>query len=99
MVNPLPDTTPPYVSITAPANGGQVNKSTNVTITATSSDAFGVNKVEFYVNNVLKCTDTAAPYSCVWAVPGTRGVQYTLLAKSFDNNANIASTSVSVTSK
>jgi hypothetical protein len=58
-----------------------------------------VSKVVFYVNNVLKCTDTTAAYSCAWAVPSSRGVKYTLTVRAYDSSNNTASATVSVTSK
>ena len=29
----------------------------------------GVSRVEFFVGGSLRCTDTAAPFSCGWKVP------------------------------
>jgi chitinase len=92
------DTIAPTVSITYPTNGGTVTRNSNVTITANSSDNVGVNRVEFYVNGSLKCTDTTSPYSCLWTVPKNRGVIYTLLAKSFDTASNMGQHTITVTS-
>jgi hypothetical protein len=74
----------PTVSITSPANGSTVKKHTTVTIAASASDNVGVTKVEFYVTNVLLCTDTDAPYTCAWSVPAPPNVQYQLLSKAYD---------------
>src|SRR5687767_2009887 len=63
------DNIAPTVAITNPANGATVARKSNVTITATATDNVGVARVEFLVNGNLQCTDTAAPYSCVWRVP------------------------------
>ncbi len=94
------ETVPPTVSITSPLNGASVNRNTTVAINTNASDASGITKVEFYVNGVLKCTDTSTAYTCSWAVPAAKGVAYTLLAKAYDTAANVASsTTVSVTSK
>ncbi len=93
------DTTAPTVSVTSPANGATVTHSSTVTIAATAADNRGVSKLQFYVNNVLKCTDTTASYTCSWAVPSGRGVRYTLLIKATDASNNTASASVAVTSK
>lgn len=92
------DTVAPTVSFTYPSNGGTVARNTTVTMTANSSDNVGVNRVEFYVNGSLKCTDTSTPYSCAWAVPKTRGVVYTLLAKSYDAASNMGQHTITVTS-
>src|SRR3989344_3567658 len=58
------DTTLPTISITSPASGATVSGTTN--INATASDNIGVTKVEFYVDGVLKSTDTTSPYSYSW---------------------------------
>lgn len=94
------DTTPPTISITSPANNATVSRHSNVTITASASDNIGVTKVEFYVNNTLKTTDTTSPYSYIWSVPNSRNVQYTLTAKAYDAAGNNAiSAAVNVTAK
>ena len=94
-----PDTTPPQVQITFPANNALVTKNTSVVIAATASDASGIAKVDFYVNNTLKCSDTTSPYSCKWTVPNQAGVAYTLEARAFDVPNNTASSFVAVTSQ
>lgn len=92
------DVTAPIVSITSPLNGAIVPRGTTVTITANSSDVSGVQKVEFRVNNALKCTDTSAPYSCNWNVPPQKNKPYTIQAKSYDNATNTATQTINVTS-
>lgn len=92
------DIVSPIVSITAPANGSTVQRNATTTITATASDISGITKVEFFVNNTLKCTDTAAPYSCAWAVPAQKGTTYTLKAVASDTVPLTASSTVQVTS-
>jgi hypothetical protein len=96
----IADVTAPTTSITSPTNNSQVTHSTNVTISATASDNVGVTKVEFYVNSALTCTTTSSPYSCVWAVPSSKGTAYSLQTKAYDAANNIgSSTVVKVTSK
>lgn len=101
-ISPTPtstlDTTKPTVAITSPSNGSTVSRRSNVTISATASDNVGVTKVEFIVNNTLKFTDTASPYSYTWSVPNTKNVQYTLTAKAYDAIGNSSQASISVTS-
>jgi subtilisin family serine protease len=94
------DVTAPTTSITSPANGGTVTKKTTVTIAATSSDNVAVTRTEFYVNNVLKCTDTSSPYTCAWSVPNGGGIQYQLQTKAFDAANNMGTSAiVTVTSQ
>jgi hypothetical protein len=96
----IAETTPPTVSITSPLAGAIVARGTIVTIAADASDNVGVAKVEFYVKNVLKCTDTVAPYTCGWAVPTAKDAVYTLHAKAVDTSNNTTtSATVSVTGK
>jgi glucose/arabinose dehydrogenase len=64
------DNIPPTVSITNPANGAIVARKANLIISATASDNVGVTRVDFLVNGALQCSDTTAPYSCTWRVPG-----------------------------
>jgi hypothetical protein len=94
------DSVAPTVAITSPADNSSVAKKSTVTIAATATDNVGVVRVEFYVNNVLKCTDTAAPFNCAWAVPNGAGQVFTLQAKGFDAVGNVGtSAAVSVTSR
>lgn len=95
---PTPDTTPPTVTITNPQNNTTVRKNATIYINASASDASGISKVEFYVNNSLKCTDTAAPYSCSWTVPSKPRVTYTISAKAFDTLQNNSTATIQVTS-
>ncbi len=96
---PIPDTIAPTVAITNPTDGSTVKRGSTVTITATASDNVGVTQVVFTTSNGASCTDTTAPYSCSWSVPGKRNVTYTLTAKAYDAAGNTASSSVTVTAK
>lgn len=94
------DTVAPAVSITYPTDGSTVPRNSTVTITADASDNIGVTRVELYVNSVLKCTDTASPYSCNWKVPGATGRAYALQARAYDAAGNIGLSSIiNVTSR
>lgn len=95
-----PDTTPPAVSITAPSTGSIVQGNA-VAINATASDNSGVvSKVEFYVNNVLKSTDTTSPYSYTWdSTTLPDAASYPIQVKAYDNatpTPNVGSATVNV---
>src|SRR3989475_746373 len=96
--NTAPDTTPPTVSLTAPANGAAVSGAA-ATISATASDNGGVAGVQFKLDGVnLGAEDSVAPYSVTWnttlATPGT----HTLTAVARDAVGNTAtSAAVGVT--
>jgi hypothetical protein len=92
-----PDTTPPNVAMTAPANGATV--SGMVTVTATASDNVGVVGVQFLLNGAaLGAEDTTTPYSISWLSTSVANGPYTLSARARDlaGNATTA-TAVSVT--
>lgn len=55
---------PPEVLLTSPASGTDL--SGTVTVEASAVDDFGILNVRFYINNVLKKTDSSAPYDYVW---------------------------------
>jgi glucose/arabinose dehydrogenase len=93
------DNIAPTVSITNPANNSIVPRKATVTITATASDNVGVTRVEFLVNGALQCTDTSAPYSCNWRVPGAANKTYQLQARAFDQAGNSGAASVQVTAR
>ncbi len=62
---PAPDTAPPTVSLTAPANGQTL--SGTATLSADAADSVGVVGVQFRVDGVnLGTEDTSAPYSRPW---------------------------------
>ena len=89
---------PPTVAITSPLNGSTVRRRNTITIKANASDATGITKVEFYVNNTLQCTNTTSSYTCAWTVPNLSRVRYTLSAKAYDSLGLTATSTVNVTS-
>jgi hypothetical protein len=90
------DTTPPTTSITSPANGATV--SGTITVRASASDNIGVTKVEFYLDGVLKSTDTTTPYTWRWSTSSTTSGAHSLTSKAYDAAGNVgASSAVSVT--
>jgi hypothetical protein len=90
------DTTPPTVSITAPASGTTVNGTT--TLTANASDNVGVVGVQFKVDGAnVGAEDTAAPYSISWT-PTVFSGTHTITAVARDAAGNTTTaTSVSIT--
>jgi pectate lyase len=96
------DTIPPIVSITAPLPNTLV--ADTVTITAAAIDPLlggiggqspsGIQKVEFFVDNSLKATDTTSPYSFSWdttnggAHPCNGSHTHSLTAKAYDTAGN-----------
>jgi hypothetical protein len=73
---------PPAVSISAPVAGSTVGGMVPVSANATSS--VGISKVDFYLNNALLTTVSAAPYSFNWNTPALANGTYTISAKAYD---------------
>ena len=92
------DTTPPTVSITAPAGGATVS-GTSVPVTANASDNVGVAGVQFRLDGIdLGVEDGSAPYSIAWdTTVAANGVHsLTALARDAAGNSTLSS-AVSVT--
>ena len=87
------DSTPPTVSITAPANGATLSGSQ--TLSANASDNVGVTRVEFYVDSTLVYTDTSSPYSTIIVTGSYGNGSHTLKAKAYDT-AQSAESSITV---
>jgi len=84
----------PTVGITSPLNAANV--SGTVTVSVSASDNIGVTKVEFYVNGVLKATDTATPYTYSWNTSTLAAGAYTLSVKAYDAAGNVGQASSTV---
>src|SRR5439155_20520526 len=94
----VPDTTPPTVSVTAPAGGATVSGS-SVTVSASASDNVSVAGVQFQLDGAsLGAEDTASPYSVTWNTTTAANGTHQLTALARDSSGNTAtSASVSVT--
>lgn len=85
------DTVAPTVSLSAPANGATV--SGTVQVTASASDNVGVSKVEFFIDNTLVGTDSAAPHAYAWNSATATNGTHVLVAKAHDAAGNTATSS------
>jgi len=91
---PPPDTTPPAVSITAPANGATVSGS--ISVTASASDNVGVAGVQFKLDGAnLGAEDTSSPYGVSWNTTTVANGSHSLTATARDAAGN-STTSTSV---
>jgi hypothetical protein len=101
-VTNTPDTTPPTVSITAPADGTTVSGA-SVTISANASDAGGSNVagVLFKVDGTnIQNEVTTSPYSLTWNSNSVADGTHTLTAVARDGaNNTTTSTTVNITVK
>ncbi|HSX04879.1 MAG TPA: Ig-like domain-containing protein [Candidatus Saccharimonadales bacterium] len=93
---PPPDTTPPTVSVSAPANGATVTGS--ITLKATASDNVGVTSVKLAVDNTVISTDTNG--SDGWSTPWNSSVvangTHTVTATASDVAGNTKAASVTI---
>lgn len=94
---PPPDTTPPTVAVTSPANLASV--AGTITITASAADNTGVVGVRFLVDNAqVGGEDTTAPYATSWDTRLVNDGSHTLTAIARDAAGNSAtSVGISVT--
>jgi len=76
------DNVPPTVSASESGTSG------TITLSATAADNVGVSKVEFYVDNVLKGTDTATPFTMTLDSLTLSNASHALTAKAFDAAGN-----------
>ena len=92
-----PDTTPPAVSVTAPASGATVVGT--VTVTGNATDNVGVVGVQFRLDgNPLGAEDTSSPWSVSWDSTAAANGPHTLTAVARDAAGNTTtSAAISVT--
>ncbi len=89
------DTQGPALTITSPAAGSVVNHTIGVEVTA--SDPAGIAKVEFYVNDALQGTTTAAPYRFSWNTDPWPESEYVLRLIAYDTTGHASVVTRSVT--
>ena len=81
--------TPPVCTLTSPSNGasliavGNPSATLAMTLTATASDANGINSVQFYVDNALVGSGALASGSYTYSYTATPGI-HTFYAKATD---------------
>jgi spore germination protein YaaH len=91
---PPPDTTPPSVSITSPAEGASLDRKQR--IEAQAADNVRVARVEFYANGSLLSVDTSSPYSATWNTQRANKGTNVIKAVAYDSSGNVGSAEVTV---
>src|SRR5262249_38277483 len=87
------DTTPPTVSLTAPADNATVGGT--VSVSATASDNVGVVGIQFLLDgNALGNEDTTSPYSVNWDTLTATNSTHTLTARARDAAGNVTTSVV-----
>jgi len=85
----------PSVSITSPSDGDTVYGT--VSIQASALDDDEVSKVEFYIDDELKSTDTISPYAYSWDTTLYAGDTRTIKVTAYDNASQTSYSEISVT--
>lgn len=91
----VPDTTPPSVTLTAPADGATTAGS--LTVAATASDNVALARVDFSVDGTVFATDTTSPYGATWDPGPSPDGPFTIAATAVDSAGLSASDSATVT--
>ena len=91
---PAPANLAPTVSLLAPTAGATFTSLLHMAADAT--DDQGVTRVEFYVDGVLRGTDTSAPYAYDWSVGKASYGSHTVMARAYDAAGLNTSASVTV---
>lgn len=77
-------------------DGAKVSDMTTVIVKAATPDDSGIDKVEFYVDNQLKFTDTSTPYEFAWDTLAETEGAHALKAVAFDSKGNTATAKINV---
>ena len=97
VTTPVPDTSPPTVSVTSPADNATVSGTINVA--ASASDDVGVAGVQFVLDGAdFGSEDTTAPYGISWNTTTLADGNHTLAARARDTSGN-TTTSATITAK
>ncbi len=91
----VPDTKPPVVRITSPADGSWAGMSTMIAADAADADS-GIARVEIYVDGALIAAPSAAPYGATWDSSTATLGAHAIAAKAIDNQGNWATVVVQV---
>lgn len=92
---PVPDTTPPTVSIVSPAAGDTVSGSMNISVNA--SDDVGIASVQFLLDDVDIGSISSAPYEFSYWTGNVANGDHTFKAIAYDAAGNYDSKSIIIT--
>jgi len=84
----------PSVEITSPSARSSVDGS--VLIVATAESEFGIDKVEFYIDGVLKASRTESPYVWDWNTTFSSNGSHEIKAVAYNTDLKSTETSISV---
>jgi len=100
------DTKAPEITFVNPQDGDKVSGTVKIQVTVVDKAPgikildkapSGITKVEFYIDGVLKLTDTSEPYEYNWSTLGLEyNTTHTITAKAYDKAGNIGEKSITV---
>ncbi len=91
-ISVVTDNTPPSGNIASPPNGFHTN-SNSLTINVSASDNILIDRVEFYINNLFRSTDSSSPYTHVEDISLSPEAVHTITAVIYDMAGNFTTTS------
>ena len=92
---PVPDTTKPTASITAPVAGANIAQGDSAAITANASDNVGVTQVEVFIDDTSKSVLQSAPYTYTWSTSTATSLgTHTILVRASDAAGNTSDSTV-----
>jgi len=94
--NPIPGM--PTCQISSPADGSGYDMNSTIPVNVTATDTDGtINNVRFYIDDVLKSTDSISPWTWNWNTAGYSAGSHIIKAIATDNSSNTATSIVTVT--
>ncbi|MDY0381894.1 MAG: S8 family serine peptidase [Candidatus Cloacimonadaceae bacterium] len=87
----------PRCHIEHPVDGSlhELNSQIPISVNATDSDG-SISNVKFYVDGVLKYTDSSYPYAWTWDTSAYSAGSYTITALATDNSSNTANNTIQI---
>lgn len=85
------------LTMTAPAEDAWINQGSLQTISANASADGGVDRAEFFVDDVCIATDSSVPYSTTWNTAGYATGSHTITVTAYDQGTPASSASQFVT--
>lgn len=85
----------PTVTLQVPQT--QIVAAGPLTVTATATDADGIEKVEFYLNGQPIATDTSAPYTATISLTFVQNGRHVITAKAYDTTGQVSEASQIIT--
>jgi parallel beta-helix repeat protein len=89
------DNTPPTLTIQTPQNGTTVGMTLIVDVQA--SDASGISRIEFFLQNVLVHSVTDTPYQWSWDTTQYPNGEYTITVRAYDTSGKAQTSETTVT--